>query len=52
MKVITLIEDTPEEMECDFEHGLALYIEIQQYKLFIDTGATGRFCGKCRKIRN
>ena len=45
MKVITLIEDTPEDMECDFEHGLALYIEIQQYKLLFDTGATGRFVG-------
>ena len=50
MKVITLIEDTPEEMECDFEHGLALYIEIQQYKLLFDTGATGRFVGNAAKL--
>lgn len=50
MKVITLIEDTPEEMECDFEHGLALYIEIQQYKLLFDTGATGRFVENAAKL--
>lgn len=50
MKVITLIEDTLEDMECDFEHGLALYIEIQQYKLLFDTGATGRFVENAAKL--
>lgn len=30
MKVITLIEDTPGNNGCDFEYGLALYIETEQ----------------------
>lgn len=50
MKVITLIEDTPGNNECDFEHGLALYIETKQHKLLVDTGATGKFTENAIKL--
>lgn len=50
MKVITLIEDTPGNNGCDFEHGLALYIETKQHKVLVDTGATGRFTENAIKL--
>lgn len=43
MKIITLIEDTPGREGCLYEHGLSFYVETENHKLLVDTGATDAF---------
>lgn len=43
MKIINLMEDTPGEAGCCYEHGLSFYIETKNHKLLLDTGATDAF---------
>lgn len=43
MKIINLVEDTPGEPGCLYEHGLSFYIETEMHKLLMDCGATGMF---------
>lgn len=43
MKIITLIENTPGNHACHYEHGLSIYIETAQHKLLFDTGASDQF---------
>lgn len=40
MKIITLIENSPGIEDCCFEHGLSFYIETNNHKLLMDTGAS------------
>lgn len=40
MKIVTLVEDTAGNNQCQFEHGLSFYIETTKHKLLMDTGAT------------
>lgn len=43
MKIITLMENTPGDNACHYEHGLSIYIETAQHKLLVDTGASDLF---------
>ena len=43
MKIVTLVENTPGEEGCAFEHGLSIYIETREYKILLDTGASEAF---------
>ena len=48
MKIITLMENTAGSntygnKPCHYEHGLSLYIETEQHKLLVDTGASALF---------
>lgn len=43
MKIVTLVEDTPGEEGCAFEHGLSIYVETNEYKILLDTGASEAF---------
>lgn len=43
MKIINLIEDTKGIEGCVYEHGLSFYIETENHKLLLDTGATDAF---------
>ena len=43
MKIENLIEDTKGVNGCHHEHGLSFYIETENHKLLLDTGATDAF---------
>ena len=43
MRIWNLIEDTSGENGCRFEHGLSFYLETEEHKVLVDTGATGLF---------
>lgn len=43
MRIITLMENTPGRSDCLFEHGLSIYVETDEHKLLVDTGASGKF---------
>lgn len=43
MKIINLIENTPGNSGCGYEHGLSFYIETKKHKLLVDSGATDLF---------
>lgn len=50
MKMINLIENTPGDEGCLFEHGLSFYVEAANHKLLIDTGATNAFMENAQKL--
>ncbi|MBO5372609.1 MAG: MBL fold metallo-hydrolase [Lachnospiraceae bacterium] len=50
MKIITLVEDTPGNSSCQYEHGLSIYIETNNHKLLVDTGATDIFLKNAQKL--
>lgn len=39
MRIITLMEDTCGNPNCESEHGLSIFVETKKHKLFVDTGA-------------
>lgn len=44
LKITTLIENTPDDIgELYNEHGLSLYIEVDDLKILFDTGQSGKF---------
>lgn len=43
MKIINLIEDTKGADDLCFEHGLSFYVETENHRLLLDTGASGDF---------
>lgn len=50
MKLITLMENTPGKTDCICEHGLSIYIETQNHKILLDTGATDGFLKNARQL--
>lgn len=40
MKIVVLMEDTCGRVQCKYEHGLSLYIETENHKILMDTGAS------------
>ncbi|MDO4325450.1 MAG: MBL fold metallo-hydrolase [bacterium] len=42
-KIVNLVEDTPGNTGCLYEHGLSFYIETERHKLLMDSGATDMF---------
>lgn len=43
MRIVNLVEDTPGNTGCLYEHGLSFYIETKAHKLLMDSGATDMF---------
>lgn len=43
MKIITLVENSPGQNGCLYEHGLSFYIETDHHKILVDTGAKDAF---------
>lgn len=43
MRIINLMENTPGNKGCKYEHGLSFYIETDSHKIIMDTGATDGF---------
>lgn len=43
MKIINLVEDTAGDNCCLHEHGLSFYVETENHKLLVDSGATDMF---------
>lgn len=50
MRVVTLMENTPGEAGCAFEHGLSFYIETQRHRILSDTGASAAFVGNASRL--
>lgn len=50
MRIVTLIEDTQGEAGCAAEHGLSFYIETNDKKILLDTGATDLFLKNAEKL--
>lgn len=43
-KITTLIENNPStDLNLNYEHGLSLYIEIDEFKILFDSGSSGDF---------
>ena len=50
MKIINLVEDTKGVEGCAYEHGLSFYIETENHKVLLDTGATDAFLQNAEKL--
>lgn len=50
MKIINLVEDTKGNELCEYEHGLSFYIETENHKLLVDTGATDMSLRNAKKL--
>ena len=43
MRIVCLIENSPGEPGCRFEHGLSVYLETERHRILADTGASDAF---------
>ncbi|WWR16552.1 MBL fold metallo-hydrolase [Lachnospiraceae bacterium JLR.KK008] len=50
MRMITLVEDSPGNADCGYEHGLSLYVETERHRLLIDSGASEMFIDNARVL--
>jgi len=51
LKITTLIENNPDDNNLlSSEHGLSLYIEIDEMKILFDTGQSGDFIKNAEKL--
>lgn len=51
IKITTLIENNPDDIRTLFsEHGLSLYIQIDEIKILFDTGQSGNFIKNAEKL--
>ena len=50
MKIICLMENTMGKKECQIEHGLSLYIEMEENILLADTGSSGLFLKNAKDL--
>ena len=50
MRIVNLIENIKGNPECDFEHGLSLYVETQKHKLLMDTGCSDKFLENAKRL--
>ena len=50
MRIVNLIENIKGNPECDFEHGLSIYVETETYKLLVDTGCTDTFLENAKRL--
>lgn len=50
MKMIILMEDTCQNPDCLYEHGLSVYVETKKHKILVDTGATDAFIKNAKRL--
>lgn len=50
MKIVSLIENTCNNISLKSEHGLCLYIEFENKKLLFDTGASNQYIYNAKKL--
>lgn len=50
MYIAVLMEDTCGDRQCEYEHGLSLYIETGHHRIIMDTGASDRTWENARKL--
>ena len=43
MRIVCLIENSPGDPGCRFEHGLSVYLETERHRILADTGASDAF---------
>lgn len=50
MYIAILMEDTCGSPQCEYEHGLSLYIETEHHRILMDTGASDKTWGNAQKL--
>ncbi len=50
MQITVLMEDTCGNPECEYEHGLSLYIETEDHRILADAGAGERTLANAEKL--
>ena len=50
MRIVTLIEDANGHPKCCSEHGFSVYVETENHKVLMDTGATTAFLENADKL--
>lgn len=50
MKLIVLMEDTCGSPQCEYEHGLSIYIETLKHKILMDTGASEKTIRNAQRL--
>ena len=50
MKLIVLMEDTCGSPQCEYEHGLSIYIETQNHKILMDSGASEKTIRNAQRL--
>jgi len=50
MKSVVLMEDSCGNTQCEYEHGLSIYIETKKHKLLMDTGASEKTLHNAQKL--
>ena len=51
MYIAVLMEDTCGDPQCEYEHGLSIYIETEHHRIIMDTGASDKTWENARKLR-
>lgn len=50
MKVVVLMEDTCGNPQCEYEHGLSVYVETDKHKILVDTGRSSKTLENAEKL--
>lgn len=50
MYIVVLMEDTCDNLQCEYEHGLSLYIETKRHKILMDTGSSDKTWVNARQL--
>lgn len=50
MKIVVLMEDTCGNPQCEYEHGLSVYVETEKHRLLVDTGASEKTLENAKKL--
>lgn len=50
MRIVVLMEDTCGNPQCEYEHGLSIYVETLRHKILVDTGASEKTLENAGKL--
>lgn len=50
MRAVILMEDTCGNIQCEYEHGLSVYVETSAHKVLMDTGASEKTLDNAEKL--
>ncbi len=50
MRIVVLMEDTCGNPQCAYEHGLSVYVETENHRILVDTGASEKTLENARRL--
>lgn len=50
MRIVNLVENTPGNTGCSYEHGLSFYIETKKHRILMDMGSTSAFLDNANRL--